>query len=301
MTILVTGGSGLLGSSINFGLKPSKDELNILNYEDLCQYIEKNNVTSIIHAAARVGGVKSNTDYVYDFFSENIQMSLNVMNACKKYNINRSLYIVSTCAFPSESPLPLKEKYLHSGEPHFTNYGYAYAKRMLEVGSRALNQQYNLSSTCLIPCNLYGENDSYNLNNGHVIPSLINKCYLSKINDTPFEVWGSGNAEREFMYVKDFSNIIENIFENDFSIQEPMIISPDSVVSIKDVVKIISKKLKFSGKIIFDESKPEGIMKKNSDNSVFKSYFPNFKFTSLDEGLENTIDYFIENFNFLRK
>lgn len=301
MTILVTGGSGLLGSSINFGLKPSKDELNILNYENLCQYIEKNNVTSIIHSAARVGGVKSNTDYVYDFFSENIQMSLNVMNACKKYNINRSLYIVSTCAFPSESPLPLKEKYLHSGEPHFTNYGYAYAKRMLEVGSRALNQQYNLSSTCLIPCNLYGENDSYNLNNGHVIPALISKCYLSKINDTSFEVWGSGNAEREFMYVKDFSNIIENIFKNDFSIQEPMIISPDSVVSIKDVVKIISKKLKFSGKIIFDESKPEGIMKKNSDNSVFKSYFPNFKFTSLDEGLENTIDYFIENFNFLRK
>jgi GDP-L-fucose synthase len=301
MTILVTGGSGLLGSSINFGLKPSKDELNILNYEDLCQYIEKNDVTSIIHGAARVGGVKSNTDYVYDFFSENIQMSLNVMNACKKYSINKSLYIVSTCAFPSESPLPLKEKYLHSGEPHFTNYGYAYAKRMLEVGSRSLNQQYNLSSTCLIPCNLYGENDSYNLNNGHVIPSLINKCYLAKMNDTPFEVWGSGNAEREFMYVKDFSNIIEKIFENDLSIHEPMIISPDSVVSIKDVVEIISKKLNFSGKIIFDKSKPEGIMKKNSDNSVFKSYFPNFKFTSLDKGLENTINYFIENFNSLRK
>jgi len=301
MTILVTGGSGLLGSSINIGLKPTKDELNILNYENLCEYIEKNNVTSIIHAAARVGGVKSNTDYVYDFFSENIQMSLNVMNACKKYNINKSLYIVSTCAFPSESPLPLKEKYLHSGEPHFTNYGYAYAKRMLEVGSRALNQQYKLSSTCLIPCNLYGENDNYNLNNGHVIPSLINKCYLAKINNTPFEVWGSGNAEREFIYVKDLSNIIENIFENDFDIQEPMIVSPDSVVSIKDVVEIISKKLNFTGEIIFDKSKPEGISKKNSDNSKFKLYFPDFKFTSLDEGLENTIEYFIKNFNSLRK
>jgi GDP-L-fucose synthase len=301
MTILVTGGSGLLGSSLNIGLKPTKDELNLINYDDLCKYIEKNNITSIIHAAARVGGVKSNIDYSYDFFSENVQMSLNIMNACKKYKINKSIYIVSTCAFPSESPLPLKESYIHNGEPHSTNYGYAYAKRLMVVGSKTLNQQYKLSSTCLIPCNFYGENDNYNLEKGHVIPSLINKCYLAKMNDTPLEVWGSGNAEREFIYIKDFSAIIEMIIENNLDISEPLIVSPDSVVSIKQLVKIISKKLNFSGEIIFDKNKPEGIAKKNSDNSLFKSYFPDFKFTSLDEGLENTINFYIKNFNSLRK
>jgi GDP-L-fucose synthase len=175
MNTLITGGYGLLGSSLNFGIKPKKEELDLLDYSKLCNFIENNKINSIIHAAARVGGVKSNTDYIFDFFSENTQMSLNVMNACKRYNIKKSIYIISTCAFPSESPLPLKEEYLHIGEPHFTNYGYAYSKRMLEVGSRSLRQQYGLNSFCLIPCNLYGENDSYNLKNGHVIPSLIHK------------------------------------------------------------------------------------------------------------------------------
>lgn len=300
MSILVTGGHGLLGQSLNIGLKPTKKELNVLDYHSLCQYIENNNITSIIHAAARVGGVKANTDYVYDFFAENIQMSLNVMNACKKYRIEKSIYVLSTCVFPSKSPLPLEEKYLHIGEPHFTNYGYAYAKRMLEVGSRSLNQQYNLSSVCLIPCNLYGENDNYNIDNGHVIPSLIRKCYLAKINDTPFEVWGSGDAEREFMYIKDFSSVIEKIIKDKIDIQGTMIISPDNVVSIRNVVEVISKKMNFTGKIIFDKSKPDGIMKKNSNKYVFKSYFPEFKFTSLDEGLDNTIEYFIKNFDNLR-
>jgi len=301
MSILVTGGHGLLGQSLNIGLKPTKKELNVLDYDSLCQYIENNNITSIIHAAARVGGVKANTDYVYDFFSENIQMSLNVMNACKKYRIEKSFYVLSTCVFPSEAPLPLEEKYLHIGEPHFTNYGYAYAKRMLEVGSRSLNQQYNLSSVCLIPCNLYGENDNYNIDNGHVIPSLIRKCYLAKINDTPFEVWGSGDAEREFMYIKDFSSVIEKIIKDKIDIQGTMIISPDNVVSIRNIVEVISKKLNFTGKIIFNKSKPDGIMKKNSNKYVFKSYFPEFKFTPLDEGLDNTIEYFLKNINEVRK
>jgi GDP-L-fucose synthase len=301
MNTLITGGYGLLGSSLNFGIKPKKEELDLLDYSKLCNFIENNKINSIIHAAARVGGVKSNTDYIFDFFSENTQMSLNVMNACKRYNIKKSIYIISTCAFPSESPLPLKEEYLHIGEPHFTNYGYAYSKRMLEVGSRSLRQQYGLNSFCLIPCNLYGENDSYNLKNGHVIPSLIHKCYLSKINNTPFEIWGTGNAEREFLYVEDFSNIIEKIYKNNIDIENTMIISPENIVSIREIVELIAKKIKFNGKIIFDKTKPEGILKKDSDNTKFKKYFPDFKFTPLEDGLEKTIEFFIKNYSTIRK
>lgn len=301
MNTLITGGHGLLGSSINFGFRPSRQELDILNYKKLCDYIEKNNINSIVHSAARVGGVKSNSDFVFDFFSDNMVMNLNVMNCCKKYNILKTIFIISTCAFPSNAPLPLKEEYLHGGEPHETNFGYAYSKRMLEVGSRSLKKQYAISSTCLIPCNLYGENDNYNLDNGHVIPSLIHKCYLSKINNIPFEIWGSGKAEREFLYIKDFSSIIEKIYNKNIEIDETVIISPNNVYSIEEIVEIIVDKLKFDGKVIFDKTKPEGIMKKNSDNSKFKKYFPEFKFTSLDEGLEYTVEYFLKNYDLLRK
>lgn len=301
MNTLITGGHGLLGSALNFGIKPTKEELNILDYSKLCEFIEKNKIDSVIHAAARVGGVQSNTDYIFDFFSENTQMSLNVMNACKQYKIQKSIYIISTCAFPADSPLPLKEEYLHTGEPHYTNYGYAYSKRMLEVGARSLRQQYGLNSFCLIPCNLYGENDNYNLKNGHVIPSLIHKCHLSKINNTPFEIWGSGNAEREFLYVKDFSNIIENIFKNNIAIDSTAIISPENSVTIKQIVELIAKKINFKGDIIFDKSKPEGILKKDSDNTKFKKYFPEFKFTSLDEGLDKTIEFFVQNYSRIKK
>ena len=301
MTVLVTGGHGLLGSELQFGIKPKKEELDILNYFDLCNFIEKNNIQSIIHAAAKVGGVKANTDYMFDFFSDNIQMGLNIMNACKKYKIKKTIYILSTCVFPMNSPLPLSEDYLHEGEPHYTNFGYAYAKRTLEVGSRSLKSQYGISSSCLIPCNLYGKNDNYDLENGHVIPSLIHKCYLSKINNVPFEIWGSGNAEREFLYVNDFSNIIEQIYENDISIDGAMIISPENVFTIKEVVELIAKKIKFNGKIIFNKIKPEGILRKDSDSSKFKKYFPDFKFTPLEDGLEKTIEFFLKNYLTIRK
>jgi GDP-L-fucose synthase len=301
MNTLITGGEGLLASSIEFGLKPSKKQLNILNYNDLCHYIEANKIDSIIHTAARVGGVKANTDFVFDFFSENMLMSLNIMNACKKYSIKKTIFIVSTCAFPVNTELPLKEENLHNGEPHNTNFGYAYAKRMLEVGSRALKNQYKISSYCLIPCNLYGENDNYNFESGHVIPSLIHKCYLAKLNNTKLEVWGSGKAEREFIYVKDFASIIGKIYKEDIDINETMIVSPNHTHTIQEIVEVIAKKINFTGNIFFDKTKPEGIMKKNSCNDKFKKYFPNFKFTSLDEGLDNTIEYFIKNYDKLRK
>lgn len=301
MNALITGGQGMLGSALEFGLKPNKEELNLLDYNKLCNYIEQNNVSSIIHAAARVGGVKANTDFVYDFFSENTLMNINVQNACKQYKINKSIYIISTCAFPVQAQLPLEEESLHNGEPHHTNFGYAYSKRMLDVGSRALKNQYGLQSVCLIPCNLYGENDNYNLLNGHVIPSLIHKCYLAKKNNTTFEIWGSGKAEREFIYVKDFAKIIEDIHAGKVSPEGNMIVSPGYTFTIKEIVEIIIKKMNFNGKVFFDSSKPEGVLKKNSSNQKFKKYFPNYSFTNIEIGLQHTIENFIKNYESLRK
>jgi len=301
MNILITGGSGLLGSEINIknGLKPSSDELNLLDYCALKRYIQLNNVSKIIHCAAKVGGVHANHTKMFDFFDMNLQMNTNILQACKEFNLNNSIFILSTCVMPAKSNLPYTEESLHIGEPHFTNYGYAYAKRMLEVGSRSLKQQYGINTICLIPCNLYGPNDNYNLESGHVIPSLIHKCFTAKQSNQDFVVWGTGMPMREFVYVKDFARIIESIINTDHE-YSPMIISSDNDHSIRDLVSLISNQLKFNGKIIYDLSKPDGIYKKTTSNKVFKKYFPNFQMTKIEDGLTETIDYFVSKYPNIR-
>lgn len=302
MSALILGGWGMLGWAIDFGLKPTRQELDILDYDALCRYVYKNNIDEIIHAAGKVGGVKANDDFVYDFFVDNIRMNTNVVRVCKEYNIKKSTFFLSTCVFPHHASLPLVENSIHDGEPHPTNFGYAYAKRMLEVGSRCLYKQHGIQASCIIPCNMYGENDNYHLENGHVIPSLIHRCYLAKKNNSDFLVWGSGKAEREFMYAGDMASVTKQIHNKEIKCHIPlMIVSPEHTHSIAEVVDIIVKHVGFAGKVIFDSSKSEGIMKKNTDNSLFRKHFPDFKFTDLDTGLAKTIDYFVKNYETVRK
>lgn len=300
MNILLTGGSGLLGSELNIknSLKPKKSDLDLLDYCSLRRYIQYNNIKKIIHCAAKVGGVDENRRKNYDFFSENLQININILNACKEFNLQNSIFILSTCIFPEHNS-PYIESSLHDGNPHPTNYGYAFGKRMLEVGSRALSDQYDIKTTCLIPCNLYGKNDNYNLSSGHVIPSLIHKCYLAKENNIEFKIWGNGQPQREFMYVEDLARIIEQINENNTS-HDNMIISPSVEYSIKNIVELIAKYMNFTGKIVFDESKPNGILRKPSLNDKFKNNFPDFKFTDLNDGLKTTIEYFVKNYPNIR-
>ena len=302
MSTLITGGHGMLGSAIDFGLKPSKQELNLLDYESLSRYIEQNKITEIVHAAGKVGGVKANDDFVYDFFIENLMMNANIIAACKQHGIRKSTFFLSTCVFPQFAPLPLQESSIHLGEPHPTNFGYAYSKRMLEVGSRCLKKQYDINSNCIVPCNMYGENDNYHLENGHVIPSLIHRCYLSKMNGVDFLVWGSGKAEREFMYAGDMARVVEQIHAGkNQSLPHLMIVSPGCVYSIAEVVAIIVKHMNFTGRVVFDSTKSEGIMRKNTDNSLFQKHFPDFQFTDLYTGLGKTVEYFIKNYESVRK
>lgn len=301
--ILITGGSGLLGTALQIknSFKPSSKELNLLNYNELKNYIIKNNIKKIIHSAALVGGVHANTSLIYDFFSKNLEINLNILKACKEFLLNNSIFILSTCVFPAEGPFPLKEEMLHNGEPHFTNYGYAYAKRMLEVGSRAMKQQYGINATCVIPCNFYGPNDNHNLNYGHVIPSLIHKCFIANNNNEDFIVWGSGLPEREFIHVNDLANTIKLINEEKQEYPSTIIVSSEKSYTIKQIVELIVSKMNFKGKIIFDQSKPDGILKKPSSNFLFNECFKNFKWTSLEEGIDSSIEYFIKNYPNIRK
>lgn len=301
MNTLVTGGSGLLGSEIDLpnGLKPTSEELNLLDYCSLKRYVQLNNISKIVHCAAMVGGVQANYTKMFDFFDNNLQINMNILRVCKEFSLNNSIFILSTCVMPKDSKLPYTEESLHLGEPHFTNYGYAYAKRMLEVGSRSLKQQYGIKTTCIIPSNLYGPNDNYNLDSGHVIPSLIHKCYVAKVRKEDFIVWGTGMPIREFVYVKDLANIIQQIINTDHE-YSPMIISPDVDYSIRDLVSMISNIIEFDGRILYDLSKPDGIYKKPASNAQFKKYFSNFKFTSIEIGLEETIKHFVSRYPNIR-
>lgn len=300
--VLITGGSGLLGSAITFGNKPSSEEVNLLKDGSLQSYLDKNpNIDTIIHAAGLVGGVKKNNDFIYDFFSKNLRMAINVMDViARNKQIKNSIFILSTCIFPEDVKYPVDIDDMCKGEPHPTNYGYAYAKRMLEVGARALREQHNKNIKCLIPCNLYGENDNYNTQGGHVIPSLIHKCHLAKINNSDFVVWGSGNAMREFMYVNDLAKIIEIMQTDEKVLPDTMIISPDTEHSIREIVEIIKDEIQYNGKIIYDSTMPEGILRKPSNNKSFKTNFKDFQFTPLDQGLRKTIKYFIEKYPNIR-
>jgi len=305
MNTLITGGSGLLGKHLDIdnSFKPSSKELNILNYSDLKEYIKKNNIKKLVHCAALVGGVHANQSRIYEFFNLNLQMNLNVIEACREFNLKNSVFILSTCILPANGPFPLTEKVLHDGEPHFTNYGYAYAKRMIEVGSRCLRDQYGINTTCIVPCNFYGPHDNHNLEYGHVIPSLIHKCFIAKKENKDFIVWGSGAPEREFIHVNDLAFIVKEILENKKNTNYPnsMIISPGKSYSIKEIAEMIVSKMNFKGQIVFDTSKPDGILKKPTSNTLFKSYFENYNFIDLNDGLDSSIEYFVNNYPNVRK
>ncbi len=305
-TILVTGATGLLGSEI-VRLLPnavgiSSSDCDLLSKDSLLDYIRGLNrhgrtIETVIHCAARVGGVKANTDYVSDFFEDNITINSNVTSACFAKKI-KLVSILSTCIYPDAPYVkyPLTEDQLHMGPPHSSNYGYAYAKRMLEVQSRAYRQQYGCNFVTVIPNNLYGPNDNFSLHSGHVIPALIRKIYEAKINNRPtVEVWGTGRAIREFTLASDAAQIILWIAEthND---NAPVNIGNTSSTSISDLAELIASHVGFSGKIIFDKSKPEGQYEKPSSNQKLKSLGWSKDYTPLSEGIRQTANSFVSQY-----
>ena len=299
MNTLVTGGKGLVGSTIESNFKPTSERLNIMNIDDIIRYITINKIDSIIHCAAKVGGIKANSDHLGEFFYDNIAMNINILEAARRTGINKVVSFMSTCVFPSDATYPLTIDQMHNGEPHPTNYAYGYAKRMLEVQSRAYREQYGCNFVTVIPCNIYGPNDNFDLDSSHVIPGLIHKCYLAKQNNTNFEVWGTGRAYREFVYSKDIGKISQWVLEN-YDSPEPLIVSPDEEICIDTVAQEIAWRMGYEGNIIYNQER-DGQLKKPSDNSKLKSLLPDFKFTPIEEGLQKSIDWFVENYDEARK
>lgn len=299
MTKIITGGTGLIGSAFSNGVKLSSKR-DLRDYDKAKFAIAMYKPDVVIHCAAKVGGVGANMEFPADFFMDNIRMNTNVIQACHELKIPKLVSFLSTCVFPDKVEYPLDETKIELGPPHQSNYAYAYAKRMADVQIRAFNKQYGTKFFSVIPCNVYGPNDNFSLEVGHVIPMLIHKCYLAKKNRKTFEVWGDGTPLREFVYSKDVANIVDLLIQK-YEGTDPVIISNPTEYSIKQVVDLIVEYMGFKGKVKWLTDKPNGQHRKPSSNAKLLSIIGDYEFTTLEKGLKESIEWFILNYPNVRK
>jgi GDP-L-fucose synthase len=297
--VLVTGGFGLVGSAIN---ADSRIGSNFdLRDNTVCNEVFKMySPTHVIHCAAKVGGLGSNMNHKGEFFYDNIMINSNVIECSRKHNVKKLVSFLSTCIFPDKIDYPLTESKIHLGPPHPSNDAYAYAKRMADIQIRAYREQYGVNYTSIIPTNIYGPNDNFSLEHGHVMPMLIHKLYLAQRDNTDFVVWGGGKPLREFIYSKDISKLTEWALES-YDEPEPIIFTNSNEISIADLVDLLVKEFNFKGNVKFDSTKPDGQFRKPSDNSKLKSYLPDFEFTPIEIGIKETVNWFIDNYEKSRK
>jgi len=300
MSLLVTGGTGLVGSVINSTMKLSSKDVDLLDPIQTLKLFQELKPEKVIHCAAKVGGLGGNMNHLGEYYYKNIMMNTNVLETCRQVGVKKVISFLSTCVFPGKVTYPITEDQFHNGEPHASNFSYAYAKRMVEVQSRAYNKQYGTNYICVIPTNIYGPHDNFDLENGHVVPALIHRCYLAMQNNEDLVVWGSGKPLREFIYSEDVAKLSEWALEN-YEEDEPIIFSTMKEVSIAELVDSIVKHMGFKGKVVWDKSKPDGQFKKPASNKKLLSYLPGYNFISLDEGMGRTVAWFKENYPEVRK
>jgi GDP-L-fucose synthase len=311
--ILVTGGGGLVGHGIRLALEQLANGRESTSHEqwiylrssdgdlrslDACKAIfEKHRPTHVIHLAARVGGLFANMKYKVEFFRENMAINDNVLHCCHVFDVQKCVSCMSTCIFPDKTSYPINEKMLHDGAPHSSNEGYAHAKRMIDVLNRCYNEQHGCRFTSIIPTNIFGPHDNFNVESGHVIPGLIHKCLVAEQESRDFVVWGSGAPLRQFVYSVDLGRLIVWVLDSYDDI-DPIIlsVSEEAEVSIRDVALSVAAAMQFKGNVVFDTSKSDGQFKKTADNSKLMSLCPDFKFTPVDEALELTCRWFRDNY-----
>jgi GDP-L-fucose synthase len=250
----------------------------------------------VIHLAAKVGGVKANSQNLGSFYYDNIMINTNVLEAARKYKAKKVLSFLSTCVYPDEVAYPLTEEQIHNGSPHLSNYAYAHAKRMLDIQSQAYRDQYGCNFVTVIPNNLFGEYDNFDLENSHLVPAIIRKVYDAKEGNKDVVLWGDGKALREFTYSKDLAKIVLLLLDKHES-REPINVGNTEEYSVKEVAEIIANIMEFDGNIIWDTTQPVGQHRKPSDNSnLIKLGWKAADFTPFVEALGNTCKWFVKNY-----
>lgn len=278
----------------------TREELDLTDFDRVRKTFDQLKPERVVHLAAVVGGLGSQMIHSGEYFRNNILINLNTLEAARQIGVKKLISFMSTCVFPDKTQYPLREEYLHNGPPHPSNSGYAYAKRMLEVQSAAYRKEWKCNFIVAIPTNIYGPHDDWSLNGGHVVPSLIHRCYLAKQQQQDLVVWGSGKPLREFVFSEDIARLSLLALDR-YDEDSPIILSPSEEVSIRDLVGLIVEAMKFQRAVVWDTSKPDGQFRKPSDNSKLRKYFPDFKFTPLAEGIGRTVAWFEANYPAIRQ
>ena len=300
--ILITGSRGFLGQHLVKKLKgkynlltPSASQLDVEKINELHNYIPFEEPDAVIHLAAVCGGIGANQKSPADFFMRNSLMSLNILSACSFFKVNKLITLGSVCSYPKFTPVPFKEEDLWDGYPEKTNAPYGIAKKNLLVGCQSYHQQYVNNFIHLIPVNMYGEHDNFDPESSHVIPALLKKFLEAKQTNSPFvEVWGDGSASREFLYAGDCAEAILLALEN-YDKPDPVNIGTGSEITIKDLVQKIALIVGYEGEIRYDTTKPNGQPRRCLNTTRAKESFGFEARTSLDEGLEKTYKWYVEN------
>ena len=302
MTILVAGGSGLVGSAIIRELERvnkkvigiSSKDLNLLDRTRTFSYIKDLQPIAIIDAAAKVGGVGSNNAYPVEFLSQNLQIQSNLMDAAHEASVEKFVFLGSSCIYPRNCAQPIKEDYLLTGELEQTNSAYAIAKIAGIELIKSYRKEFGRTWISAMPTNLYGPNDNFDLENSHVLPALIRKFVEAKRNNlSEVVMWGSGTPLREFLHVDDLAKAVLVCLEKYDDSQQINIGSGDEI-SIKDLGQKIANLTGFTGKVVWDANRPDGTPRKVLDSTKINKlgWKPSI---TLDEGIKSTVDWYIEH------
>ena len=304
-TIIVTGGSGLVGRALKqtksdyFMIYLDSKMCDLRNYNETFSVFKEINPYAIIHLAACVGGLYKNMSEKVKMLEDNLLINTNVIKAAHESGVDTVIACLSTCVFPDENNrCVLNESLLHNGPPHPSNEGYAYSKRIMDIHCKVYREMFNRRYFCIIPTNIYGPHDNFHLEDAHVIPALIHKCYIAKKMCLPFEIRGSGKPLRQFVYSLDLAAIIIKLLNSD--VNENIIISPDTEHTIYDAAKLVYDEFEMKTSLVTNQEFADGQYRKTVDTSKLKQHV-DFKFTPLTQGIQETVEWFLKNYDFIRK
>jgi GDP-L-fucose synthase len=299
--ICVTGGAGFLGSFIVDKLRqrgasdifiPTIEKYDLTQLDSIKQMLADSKPDVIIHLAAQVGGIGANREHPAEFFYNNLMMGVQLMHTAWQTGVKKFVALGTVCAYPKFTPVPFKEENLWMGYPEETNAPYGLAKKMLLVQSQAYRQQYGYNSIFLLPVNLYGPRDNFNPSSSHVIPAMIRNCIEAREKNKPEIVqWGDGSPTREFLYVEDAAEGILLAAER-YNGSEPVNLGSGNEISIKDLANLIARLTHYTGKIVWDASKPNGQPRRGLDVSRAEKYFGFKAQVPFEEGLRQTIEWY---------